>query len=230
VYWEDLVYVEAALLASDETIPIAAAVTATLEEFAAVSQRDLDTRRALIQTRARSSVADANLDDALREVHANTLHLVRQDRTRKEYTTLFPGALTGLIRHALAKQIIAGREFITRLGLSVFETVFRDTQVGLLEPKIAKGEAVLEERKNAEFDRVEGRIDIETWKEEVNAVRMSVYAELLKLAAKTKRKRSWVESFFPSTSARSTRAEASVGEAPLDAEDLDDEDELLDEG
>jgi hypothetical protein len=221
-YWEDLVYVEAALLASDETAPLAAAVSAMLETFATVSQRDLDTRRALIQSRARSSVADTNLDDTIREVHANTLHLVRQDRGRKEYTTLFPGALTALIRHALANQIIAAREFIQRLGLSLFEPSFRDAQVAMLEPKIAKGEAVLEERRDAEIDRVEGRIEIETWKEEANAVRMSVYAGLLEIAAKTKRKRSWAETFFPTTSARSTRddGEAEGDEVEIEPDSL----------
>ncbi|MFO7563054.1 MAG: hypothetical protein R6X02_10465 [Enhygromyxa sp.] len=204
-YWAELTYLEAALLAEEETAPFAAPVTTMLEEFDAITKRDLDTRRAIIQAYARSSVADTNLDEALREVQANTLHLVRQDRSRKEYKTLFPAALTGLIRHALARQVVVAHEFVERLGLSLFDAEFRKAQVTLLDPQIARGEAVLVERKEAELGRVEARIEIETWKEEVNAVRMSVYAQLLTIAAKHKRKRAWAETFFPKNSNRGAR-------------------------
>jgi hypothetical protein len=202
-YWEDLTYVEAALLANDDTKALAAVVSVSLAEFEQVSKRDLDTRRAVIQSRARSSVADGNLDESLRHVHANTLHLVRQDRSQREYTTAFPGALTGLIRHALAKQIVAARELVERLGLSVYAADFRDAQVALITPMITKGEVVIDERRDAELGRVEGRIELETWKEDANAVRMSVYAQLLGIASKSKRKRSWAESFFPASTSRS---------------------------
>lgn len=215
-FWEELLYTEAALLADEETAALAAVVTATLDDFSKMMQVDLDTRRALIQARARASVADENLDDGLREVHSNTLHLVRQDRSRKEYQTLFPGALTALIRHALVKQIGAANEVIQKLGLSLFEPAFREAQVALIKPMIEKGEAVLDERKDAELGRVEGRLEIDAWKEEVNAVRMSVYAQLLTLAAKNKHKRSWAESFFPKASARSSRDETGVDDVEVE--------------
>jgi hypothetical protein len=214
-FWEELIYTEAALRAYEETAALAAPVTATLDDFAKIMQVDLDTRRALIQARARAVIADENLDDGLREVHSNTLHLVRQDRSRKEYQTLFPGALTALIRHALAKQIAAALAVIQKLGLSLFEPAFREAQVAVIKPLIDKGEAVLDERKDAELGRVEGRLEIETWKEEANAVRMSVYAQLLTVASGTKRKRSWAEGFFPTTSARSSRDDADADEVGI---------------
>jgi hypothetical protein len=74
--------------------------------------------------------------------------------------TLFPGALTELIRHALAKQVVVARETVEKLGSSLFEPAFRAVQVTLLGPVIAKGESVLDERKAAELDRVEGRLEI----------------------------------------------------------------------
>lgn len=129
---------------------------------------------------------------------------VKQDRSRKEYTTLFPKALRALIRHALAKQVVVAHETVQKLGLSLFEPAFKAVQVALLEPVIAKGEAVLEERKHAELDRVEGRIEIETWKQDVNAVRTSVYAELITLATKLGHKRAWADAFFPAATTRST--------------------------
>jgi hypothetical protein len=38
-------------------------------------------------------------------------------------------------------------------------------------------------------------------------VRLSIYAQLLGIASKSRRKRSWAESFFPTTSPRSSRGE-----------------------
>jgi hypothetical protein len=148
----------------------------------------------------------------------NTLHLVRQDRSRKEYQALFAGTLYEVIRHALAKQITIARGLVETLQLSLFTPEFRDAQAAVLQGPIGKGEAVIEERKQAELARAEGRLAIEAWKDEVNAVRSSVYAELLKLAAKTKRKRAWAESFFPRTSSRSAGEASDELEVETEAE------------
>lgn len=223
-YWEELIYLEAALVANEETAPLASPVTATLDNFEVILQRDLDTRRALVRARAHASIADANLDEALREVHSNTLHLVRQDRGRKEYQTLFPGALTAHIRHALARQVEVTRDTLQTLGLSLFDASFRAAQEALLEPRLEQGEVVLAERKDAQLGRAEGRLDIEGWKEEVNAVRLSVYSELLALAVSTRRKRSWAESFFPKASARSSRGTSDVADTD-EQPAVEDEDE-----
>lgn len=204
-FWEELTFTEAALKADEETAELAAPVTAVLDDFAAISKVDLDTRRGIIQAYARSAVADNKLDDAIRDVHANTLHLVRQDRSRKEYQALFSDTIYDVVRHALAKQITIARKMLDTLKLSLFTPEFRDGQHAVLQGRIGKGEAVLDERKQAELTRAEARLTIEGWKDEVNAIRSYVYAELIKIAASNKRKRAWAESFFPRTSSRKTR-------------------------
>lgn len=203
-HWEQLTYLEAALLAHPEAAPLAQPVTETLESFPAIRDLDLQTRRTIVQARAHGSVADAGLDEALREVHSNTLHLTRQDRSAKHYRSLFPNALAAHIRHALARQVEVTRETRAQLQLSLYEQEFRAEQEALLDPALEAGEGALEERKSAEFARVEGRMAVDAWKEEVNAVRLSVYAQLLTLAAKARRKRSWANSFFPTPPRRSS--------------------------
>jgi hypothetical protein len=76
VFWEQLVFLEAALLAQEDTKDIAAIITPVLDEFPATLKLDLDTRRTVIQTSARAFVADAALDEGLRGLFSRVLGLV----------------------------------------------------------------------------------------------------------------------------------------------------------
>ncbi len=58
VFWDDLVFLEAAVLADERTAALAPAVTEHLEGFEAVFQGDLMSRRARLQSRARKKIAD----------------------------------------------------------------------------------------------------------------------------------------------------------------------------
>jgi hypothetical protein len=69
------------------------------------------------------------------------------------------------------------------------------------------------------MDRVEGRLDIRTWKEEANAARLTVYGQLLTMAAKNGRGKAWAEGFFPRVSAVAAEEEdAGASEAEATAE------------
>jgi hypothetical protein len=103
VFWQDLVFIEAGLLAEDETKPIAALIAPVLAEFPAILQRDLDTRRGVIQASARAYVADASLDATIRRLFSAVLGLVEQNREREEFTTLFQTHIGDIVRHALNK-------------------------------------------------------------------------------------------------------------------------------
>lgn len=195
-FWEDLVFLEAALLATDQTKPLAAPVTEALEEFTATLKTDLDTRRGLLQCSARGSVADAELDTGLRGLFSAVLHLVKQDRKRPEFTTLFSTHIGNVVRHGLRRQLDIAEQLRAKLSLSIYPDALRDEQQALLEPLVAKGRAALEDQHKAELSRVAGRLDARAWKDEANAVRLSVYGELLTMASKAGRKKEWAEAFF----------------------------------
>jgi hypothetical protein len=195
-FWEDLIFLEAALLADEETRALAAPVTGLIDAFMPTVQRDLDTRRSLIQSSARMSVTDARLDYVIRGLFSDTLHLVRQNRKRVEFTTLFSTHIGAVVRHALKRQVEVARDLLDKLLLPHYPEEFRSTQIGILQPLINRGAQVIEEQRQAELARAGGRLDVRTWKEEANAMRLSVYASLLALAAQNGRGKPWAEVFF----------------------------------
>lgn len=164
-------------------------------------QRDLDTRRTMLQASARNSIADASIDHGIRNLFSDTLHLVKQDRKRPEFTTLFSTHIGAVVRHALKRQIEVARDLVDKLRLPLYSEEFRAPRIAELEPLIARGAQVVEEQRQAELARVGGRIDVRTWKEEANAVRLSTYASLLALAAQNGRGKAWAEAFFKRKSA-----------------------------
>jgi hypothetical protein len=213
VYWQNLVFLEAALLADEETKVLAAIVTPVLDEFSTTLQKDLDTRRAVVQASARAFVADADIDQGIRGLFSDVLSLVGQNRKRPEFTTLFPSHIGDIIRHALRKQIDVAADIADKLALKIYPDNLRATHTKALNTLVKRGKAVLDEVRKAENARVEGRIDLRTWKEEANAARLTIYGQLLAMAAKSGRGKAWAEGFFPRTSGSSDDAE-DIADAP----------------
>jgi hypothetical protein len=214
-FWEDLVFLEAALLADDDTKDLAASVTELLESFPGILKSELDSRRAVLQAFARSAVADTLLDTAIRKVFSAVLHLVSQNRKRAEFTTLFKTHIGNVVRYALKRQLEVADELVTKLALAIYPVSFRDEQKSVLAPVIDKGKAVLADQTKAELGRVEGRIAVRAWKEDVNGVRLSVQGQLTTLAGKTGRGKDWVETFFlkrTDGAGEETEIEASEGQ------------------
>lgn len=196
-FWQDLVFLHAGLAADDGTTHLAALVKPVLDEFPAILQRDLDTRRAVIEASAHAYVADAGIDDAIRGLFSSVLALVQQNRKRQEFTTLFSTHIGEYVRHALRKQLDVAKDLTGKLALKLYPDDLRTTQTKRLNATVKRGAAALEDTRKAELQRVEGRLDIATWKDEANAVRLSVYGQLLALAAKNGRGKTWAEGFFP---------------------------------
>jgi hypothetical protein len=195
-FWQDLIFLEAALLADEETRELAAPVTAHINLFMPTLQREVDTLRAVIQSNARLSVTDARLDLGIRGLFSSTLHLVNQSRKHPAFTSLFSTHIGAVVRHALKRQVEVARELIDKLALPHYTPEFRAAQTAALQPLIERGAEVLEAQRQAELARTTGRIDVRAWKEEANAVRLSVYGSLIALAAQNGRSKAWPEAFF----------------------------------
>jgi hypothetical protein len=196
VFWQNLVFLEGTLLAHPETKDLAEPVTKTLDEFTSTLKVDLDTRRGVLQGQAKGVIADGFIDEALRGLFSATLHLVNQDRKQPEFSTLFSTHIGDVVRYALKRQVEVAVDIVRKLGMNLYTKVFRDAQAAAIEPRIADGQAVLEEQRKAELARTEARLEIRAWKEDVNAICTSIQGDLLKIASKTKRGKDWVEAFF----------------------------------
>lgn len=213
VYWQNLVFLEAALLADPETKDLAALVTPVLNQFQTVLQIDLDTRRAIVQASARAFVADADIDDRIRRLHSGMLNYVGQNRKDPAFTTLFSTNISDVVRHALKKQIEVAVELTDKLAIKIYPDDLRTTHTKAITTSVKRGKVVLDEVRKAENARTEGRLDIRTWKEEINALRLAVYGQLLALSAKSGRGKPWAEGFFPKAPSPSDEADDTV-EAP----------------
>lgn len=213
VFWEDLVFLEASLLAVPETAGLAVTVTAHLAELEKVGALDKNSMRELVQARARASVVDAALDEGVRDVQSDLLHLVRQDRKDRRYVVVFKTGLRKAIRTtSLSKQIAEVERIRAAMELPVYTDDFRDAQVGALEQHLRRGREALLESKRAEQARVANRIRIDDWKRDANVVRMDVYGWLMVMAAEQGKGKKWVRSFFPALKAKAKVVEGTVGD------------------
>ena len=194
-FWQHLVFTEAALLANPETRPLAAPFSALLDDFQALHGSDLATRRATLCAQARAVMADVNVDDGIRRLHSDTLNAVTQNREDPIFKGLFKSDLAATIRFALTRQLTVAGELVDALALSIVPTSLK-AHAAKLQELIAAGQAVLEERKTARFQRAEAGLAFDNWKGDVNALRLSTYGALLGLAAKQKRAKVWAEGFF----------------------------------
>lgn len=221
VFWADLTYHEAALLADDDAKHLAPPVSKALEDFNAIFKLDLDSRRGILKANAKSSVADAHLNERIRKLHSAALHLVDQVRKRPEFNSLFSETIDKVIRFALKRQVDVAEKLVETLGLKIYSDDFRAAHVGALQTLITKGRTILGEVRAAEIARTEVRLDIRAWKDDVNALRLANYGELTTIAAKTGRPRDWAEAFFLASKSAADEsdddAEDQAGDAPAPA-------------
>lgn len=196
VFWADLTFHEAALLADEDAKHLAAPVSKALEDFNTIFKLDLDSRRSVLKANAKASVADVQLDERIRKLHSAALHLVNQVRKRPEFNSLFSETIDKVVRFALKRQVDVAEKLVETLGLKIYADDFRSTHVSALQSLVTAGRAVLGEVRTAEIARTEARIDIRAWKEDVNALRLANYGELTAIAAKSGRPRAWADAFF----------------------------------
>lgn len=198
VYWANLTFHEAAVLADDTTKHLAPPVTKALADFTTIFQLDLDSRREVLKTQAKSGMVDVNLDERIRKLHSATLFLVDQVRKRPEFTSLFSETIDKVVRFALKRQVEVAEKLVDTLGLKLYSDEFRNAHLGPLQALIGGARTVLGEVRNAEIARTEARLDIRAWKDDVNAILLANYGELTTLGAKAGRSRDWADAFFMS--------------------------------
>lgn len=202
VYWDDLVFLEAALLASPDTAPLAAPVTELLAEYDGLQARKMAQRRAHLQARARASIADASLDAGIRALRNAALTLTHQDREAPAFRALFKGTLQDEIRHALKRQVEVAQQKLDALSLSLFDDAFRQAQRAALTPLVAQGHDALDALRQSSLASADLKLDEDAWKDETAATRQALYGDLLKLSSARSLGKAWAESFFDRPAAR----------------------------
>lgn len=221
VFLEELEYSEAALGADDETKELAKPVHDELLGWEVVFKKERASRRDVIRAEAMVAVRNAQLDGKTQQFGASVLGEAGGDRKSPSFRRFFSVAPSQFIRQPLRKQCE------TTLNVVVAELEKLEKKHALrsyLSPlsSLAKGAvAALDARNKAKGDRTMSSNDVDEWKEGVNALRLTTYAELLKIAAENGYPRSWADSFFPSDSGGDVAAEepgiAAAPAGPADA-------------
>ncbi len=202
-FLDELEYSEAGLAADADASELAAAFN---EEIAAWSEHfaaERASRRAVTRAEAVVAVRDGQIDRLTLRFAGQALVEANGDRKAAAFKRFFPVPASESIRIALRKQCERTRDVVmAELG--------KVDKKSLLRPYLAQFEAAV----NATFEALDLRAgargargstshDMDEWKEGINRLRLSTYAELLKIAAEKGYPRSWAETFF--------RVESAVG-------------------
>jgi hypothetical protein len=214
-YLDDLEYTEAALHAEPETAELAAPFHEAIAQWPDIFQRQRGAWRAIIRADAVAAVRDGQLDQTTRRFGGGVLMEAGQDRKSTFFRRFFPMAPSEFIRQGLRTQCERTRDVI----LPELEKLDASSPLRTFAKPLGDGVkaalAALTARSKAKGEAAIAAADVEEWKEGINQLRRSTYAELMKRAADQKYPREWPEMFFRSASQQAGEEEADEpGTAP----------------
>ena len=195
-FLEELEYSEAALAAEPDTAGLAAPCAEEIQAWNAIFNADRAARRQVIRAEAVVSIRNQQLDELTTRFGGVVLVEAGQDRKSTFFRRFFPVAPSQFIRQGLRKQCERTRDGIlqeigkleTTSPLKTFEAPLKLAMTRALE--------ALDGRAGVKAARASVTHDLDEWKESVNQLRLTTYADLLKLAAEKGHGRGWADTFF----------------------------------
>jgi hypothetical protein len=202
-FLDELEYSEAALSADSDASELAAGFN---EEIAAWSEQfatERASRRDVTRAEAVVAVRDGQIDRLTQRFAGQVLVEAGGDRKALLFKRFFPVPASEFIRIALRKQAERTRDvLVVELGKVDKKSLLRP-YLAQFEAAVSATFAALDVRASARGKRGSASHDTDEWKEGVNSLRLTTYAELLKIAAEKGYPRAWAETFF--------RVESAVG-------------------
>ncbi|HSO00484.1 MAG TPA: hypothetical protein VLS89_19465 [Candidatus Nanopelagicales bacterium] len=198
---DELEHSEAALSADPDAQPLAQPFQDALTDWEGTFKSERAARRDVTRAEAVVSVRNVKLDITTRSFSRMVTGVAADLMSR--FFTMAPGRF---IRRNLRWQAEQTRDVILKaLGkldaghpLQPFAQPLQDGAKAALD--------ALDHRSAVKGARASVSNDVQEWKEGINALRTTTYAELLKIATAKKYPKEWVESFF-------RKVESSSGEA-----------------
>jgi hypothetical protein len=197
-FLDSLEFTEAALSADDDAADLAPAFQEEIEGWELLFKKERIGRRGVVRADAVVAVRNAQLDDKTTRFGAAALAEAGGNRKSKGFRRFFSVAPSQFIRRALRKQaddtlnVLLGEigKLDAQSPLKVFAQPLGDMATAAIQ--------ALDARNKAKADRTLANNDVDEWKEGVNVLRLTTYAELLKIAAEKDYGRAWADSFFQS--------------------------------
>lgn len=204
-FLEELEYTEAALTADDDAKVLSAPFITALDHWEAEFKKERLARRSVIRANALVAIRNEQLDATTIQfaTAARALAAGLVDRCFK--TT--PGRF---VRTTLRDQAEKTQSVI----LAEMGKLDAGHPIQSFAPKLSVFAAAaikaLDDRGKAKGAQASAANDVDEWKEGINSLRVTAYAELLKIADAKAYPRSWVESFFR----REEKGDAGSGDEP----------------
>ena len=213
--WEELIYTEARRVHDPHAKDLVPVVSKLAARRSQVREGQEAAWRAEVVAQAGVDGADDTLDEIVSRISVTLLHAVG-DRTSPRFTRYFKNAPNIIIRMGLASEIEVVRgwpESLKGEAEKELKILGKD-----LADAIAVGDAALEERRRAAAARADHRVrEIIPLIEDINAARLSLYAELTLRSGKHRLPRDWADRFFR-RGARVARGRTVSVEPPLSPE------------
>jgi hypothetical protein len=205
-YLDDLDYSEAALSADEEAAELASPFRDEIEAWDGVFKGERQSRRSVIRSEAVVAVRNGQLDRYTLRFGASVLGEAGGDRKGTFFRRFFSVAPSQFVRQSLRKQC----ERTLHVMLVELEKLEPKHPLRVhaapLEGFAKAALAALDARSKVKAERGIAANDVDEWKEGVNALRLTTYAELLKIAAEKGYGRAWADAFFPSDAGGATEA------------------------
>jgi hypothetical protein len=202
LFLDDLEYTEAALLASDDTADLAPSFSEEIEAWAGTFQKERAARRDVTRSEAVVSVKNVTLDVTTTRFGVGVL-AEATDRKSSFFRRFFSVVPSEFVRRPLRKQAETTLQVVVaEIGKLAPDHPLR----AFLAPLKTQAQAALDAldaRTKAKGARSVSAHEVEEWKEGVNTLRLSTYAELLKRAADGAKGRPWADAFFRADAATS---------------------------
>jgi hypothetical protein len=190
-YLDKLEGSEAALAADPDAESLAPPFQEAIAEWGDVFHRERLSRREVIRADAVVRVRNEQID-FLTMGFAAMVRAVAGDLLRKLFS-IAPGRF---IRRGLRQQCEQTQNVILPELAKLHPDDALKPFAPQLEAAASHALASLDARAKAKGARRSVATDVEEWKEGINALRTTTYAELLKIAAEKDYPRSWVDAFF----------------------------------
>lgn len=181
----------------EETAELATPFQEQIEEWDETFKKERTGRRAVARAEAVVAVANARLDQRTTRFGVNVLAETGGDRKSLFFRRFFSKAPSQLVRQALRKQC---EHTLTVMAVELEKLDAQHALKAFQAPLVSLAKAALaalDARAKAKGQRAADSNDIDEWKEGCNTLRLSTYAELLKIAAEKGYSRAWADSFFP---------------------------------
>lgn len=190
-FLEEIEYSEAALAADPDATAFSPEFVDAIEEWQVLFKRDRAAKRDVVRAEAQVAVRNQQIDRLTIRFAATTRALAPavMDKVFKVAPNVF-------VRSNLRKQCEKTKSVIVPFVASLEAEHPLKSFASQLDNAAGAAITALDHRVARKGDAQLIGNDVVEWKEGINALRMTTYAELLKVAAAKGYPKSWVESFF----------------------------------